>query len=92
MRAQATLKSSERVITSRMGKIEIAVNAMRSMAEYALDDPDAMYDIANSIVESNNRILVRALPSRRTTTPRKGTGMKHTSGTRKAATRLSRNS
>lgn len=40
MRAQATLKSSERVITSRMGKIEIAVNAMRSMAEYALDDPE----------------------------------------------------
>ena len=72
MRAQATLKSSERVITSRMGKIEIAVNAMRSMAEYALDDPDAMYDIANSIVESNNRILGAGIAFKADYYPEKG--------------------
>lgn len=72
MRAQATLKSSERVITSRMGKIEIAVNAMRSMAKYALDDPDAMYDIANSIVESNNRILGAGIAFKADYYPEKG--------------------
>lgn len=57
MRAEATLKTTERIIATRMGKIEIAVNTMQSMAEYALDDPDAMFEIAGYIADANQRIM-----------------------------------
>lgn len=57
MRAEATLKTTERIIASRMGKIEIAVNTMQSMAEYAIDDPDAMFEIAGYITDANQRIM-----------------------------------
>ena len=56
-RAELTLQNTERTIHIRMGKIETTVNAMGPMAEYALDDPDAMYDIARHTVESSSRIM-----------------------------------
>ena len=56
-RAELTLQNTERTIHIRMGKIETIVNAMGPMAEYALDDPDAMYDIARHTVESSSRIM-----------------------------------
>ena len=56
-RAELTLQNTERTIHIRMGKIETTVNAMGLMAEYALDDPDAMYDIAHHTVEASSRIM-----------------------------------
>ena len=56
-RAEATLKGTEKMILIRMGKIETTVNAMRPMAEYAIDDPDAMYEIAQHITESSSRVM-----------------------------------
>lgn len=56
-RAELTLKNTERMILIRMGKIETTVNAIRPMVEYALDDPDAMYDITRHIAESSSRIM-----------------------------------
>lgn len=56
-RAELTLQNTERTIHIRMGKIETTVNAMRPMVEYALDDPDAMYDIARHTVEASSRIM-----------------------------------
>ena len=56
-RAELTLQGAERTILVRTGKIETSVNAMRSMAEYALGDPDAMYDIARLTVKSSTRIM-----------------------------------
>ena len=56
-RAELTLQNTERTIHIRMGKIETTVNAMGPMAEYALDDPDAMYDIAHHTLEASSRIM-----------------------------------
>lgn len=56
-RAELTLQNTKRTIHIRMGKIETTVNAMGPMAEYALDDPDAMYDIAHHTVEASSRIM-----------------------------------
>ena len=72
MRAEATLKTTERIITSRMGKIEIAVNTMQSMAEYALDDPDAMFEIAGYITDANQRIMGAGIAFKEDYYPAKG--------------------
>ena len=72
MRAEATLKTTERIITSRMGKIEIAVNTMQSMAEYALDDPDAMFEIAGYITDANQRIMGAGIAFKEGYYPAKG--------------------
>ena len=72
MRAEATLKTTERIITSRMGKIEIAVNTMQSMAEYALDDPDAMFEIAGYITDANQRIMGAGIAFKEDYYPEKG--------------------
>jgi anti-sigma regulatory factor (Ser/Thr protein kinase) len=56
-RAEYTLKNTERTILIRMGKIETSVNAILPMVEYALDDPDAMFEIAEHIFESSSRIM-----------------------------------
>jgi anti-sigma regulatory factor (Ser/Thr protein kinase) len=57
LRASLTLKSTEKTILIRMGKIETIVNSIGPMAEYALDDPDAMFDIARHTVESSSSIM-----------------------------------
>ena len=72
MRAEAMLKTTERIITSRMGKIEIAVNTMQSMAEYALDDPDAMFEIAGYITDANQRIMGAGIAFKEDYYPEKG--------------------
>lgn len=56
-RAEAALRNTERMILIRMGRIETSVNALRPMAEYALDDPDAMFEIANHIADASARIM-----------------------------------
>ena len=56
-RAEAALRNTERMILIRMGRIETSVNALRPMAEYALDDPDAMFEIANHITDASKRIM-----------------------------------
>jgi len=72
MRAEAMLKTTERIIATRMGKIEIAVNAMQSMAEYALDDPDAMFEIAGYITDANQRIMGAGIAFKEDYYPEKG--------------------
>ena len=71
-RAELTLHGIEKMILARMGKIETTVNAMRPMAEYALDDPDAMYDIAHNIVVSSNRIMGAGIAFKADYYPEKG--------------------
>jgi anti-sigma regulatory factor (Ser/Thr protein kinase) len=56
-RAELTLQNTERTTHIRMGKIETIVNTTGPMVEYALDDPDAMYDIARHTVEASSRIM-----------------------------------
>ena len=72
MRAEAMLKTTERIIATRMGKIEIAVNTMQSMAEYALDDPDAMFEIAGYITDANQRIMGAGIAFKEDYYPAKG--------------------
>ncbi len=71
-RADATLKNAERMILVRMGKIETTMNALRPMAEYALDDPDAMYEIAQHITEASTRIMGACLAFKANYFPEKG--------------------
>ena len=71
-RAEITLQNAERTLLIRMGKIETTVNAMRPMAEYALDDPDAMYDIARNTVESSNRVMGAGVAFKADYYPEKG--------------------
>lgn len=71
-RAELTLKNTERMILIRMGKIETTVNAIRPMVEYALDDPDAMYDITRHIAESSSRIMGAGIAFKADYYPEKG--------------------
>lgn len=71
-RAELTLKNTERMILIRMGKIETTVNATRPMAEYALDDPDAMFDITRHIAESSSRIMGAGIAFKADYYPEKG--------------------
>jgi anti-sigma regulatory factor (Ser/Thr protein kinase) len=71
-KAELTLKSIERMILIRMGKIETTVNAMKPMVEYALDDPDAMYDIALHTFESSSRIMGAGIAFKADYYPEKG--------------------
>lgn len=60
------------MILIRMGKIETTVNAIRPMAEYALDDPEAMFDIARHIVESSSRVMGAGVAFKANYYPEKG--------------------
>lgn len=71
-RAELTLKNTERMILIRMGKIETTVNATRPMVEYALDDPDAMFDITRHIAESSSRIMGAGIAFKADYYPEKG--------------------
>ena len=71
-RAEATLMGTEKMILIRMGKIETTVNAIRPMAEYAIDDPDAMYEIAQHVTESSSRIMGTCLAFKENYFPEKG--------------------
>ncbi len=56
-RAGAILQISERMILGRMGKIETIVDSKQPMVEYALDDPEAMFDIVKHTTESSSLIM-----------------------------------
>ena len=71
-RAESTLKNAEMMIHIRTGKIETIVNSMQPMAEYAIDDPDAMYDIARHTVESSSRIMGAGVAFKENYYPEKG--------------------
>jgi len=71
-RAETTLSSTEKMITVRMERIETAVNALRPMAEYALDDPDAMYEIAKHIEEASPLIMGACVAFKPNYFPKKG--------------------
>ncbi|MCR4738071.1 MAG: SpoIIE family protein phosphatase [Bacteroidales bacterium] len=71
-RANSTLKNTEMMISIRMGKIETVVNSIQPMVEYALDDPEAMYDIARHTVESSSRIMGAGIAFKEDYYPEKG--------------------
>ncbi len=71
-RAEATLLGTERMILIRMGKIETTVNATRPMVEYALNDPEAMFDITRHIAESSSRIMGAGIAFKADYYPEKG--------------------
>lgn len=70
--AMVTLQNTENMILANMGKIETIVNAVQPMAEYALDDPDAMYDIARNTVESSSRVMGAGVAFKADYYPEKG--------------------
>lgn len=71
-KAMITLQNTENMILVHTGKIETTVKAMIPMAEYALDDPEAMYDIAKHTVESSSRIMGAGVAFRANYFPEKG--------------------
>jgi anti-sigma regulatory factor (Ser/Thr protein kinase) len=71
-RAEITLQNTENTFQVRMGKIETIVNVMRPMAEYALDDPDAMFDIPRHAVESSSLIMGTGIAFKADYYPEKG--------------------
>ena len=71
-RAESTLKNAEMMIHIRTGKIETIVNSMQPMVKYAIDDPDAMYDIARHTVESSSRIIGAGIAFKEDYYPGKG--------------------
>ena len=71
-RAEATLKNTEMTILVRTGKIETVVNSIQPLVEYALDDPDAMFDIARHTVESSSRIMGSGIAFKEDYYPEKG--------------------
>lgn len=71
-RAEATLKNTEMTISIRMEKIETIVNSIQPMVEYALDNPDAMFDIARHTVESSSQIMGSGIAFKEGYYPEKG--------------------
>lgn len=71
-KAEITLQNTENSILARMGKIETTVNAMQPMVEFALEKPDAMYDVAKHIVEASSRIMGAGIAFKANYYPEKG--------------------
>ena len=71
-RAEFTLKNTERIILVHLERIEATVNAIQPMVEYALDDPDAMFDIARNTVESDPHIMGAGIAFKAYYFPEKG--------------------
>lgn len=71
-RAESTLKNTERMILLRLGKIETIVNSIQPMVEYALDDPDAMFEIVEHTVESSPAIMGASIAFKEGYYPEKG--------------------
>ena len=71
-RAEVSLHNAERMILVRLGKIETAMNALQPLVEYALDDPDAMFDIAHHAMESSSRIMGSGIAFKEDYYPEKG--------------------
>ena len=56
-RAEKSLVQTEKLIRSRLGKVETTVDLMRLFAESSIDNPDKMYDIVRYTVESSPSII-----------------------------------
>ena len=71
-RSEFALENAENMILSRLGKIQTVVNSMQPLVEYALDDPDAMFDIARHTMESSSRIMGSGIAFKEDYYPQKG--------------------
>lgn len=71
-RAELTLKNVESIIRMRTGKIETIVNSIQPMVEYAINDPDAMFDIARHTKESSQNIIGTGIAFKENYYPEKG--------------------
>ena len=56
-RAENTLAQTERLILTRLGRIEVIIKSMQLLAENSLNEPDEMFGIAQYIVESSPSII-----------------------------------
>ncbi|MBP5497313.1 MAG: SpoIIE family protein phosphatase [Bacteroidales bacterium] len=56
-RAENTLAQTERLILTRLGRIEVIIKSMQLLAENSLNEPDEMFGIAQHIVESSPSII-----------------------------------
>ena len=70
--SEFALEKAENMILTRLGKIQTVVNSMQPLVEYALDDPDAMFDIARHTVESSSRIMGSGIAFKEDYYPQKG--------------------
>ena len=71
-RSEFALENAENMILTRLGKIQTVVNSMQPLVEYALDDPDDMFDIARHTVESSSRIMGSGIAFKEDYYPQKG--------------------
>ena len=71
-RSEVALENAENMILVRLGKIQTVVNSMQPLVEYALDDPDAMFDIARHTLESSSRIMGSGIAFKEDYYPQKG--------------------
>ncbi len=55
-RANLVLEQTEKLILSRMGRVETIVNCMQMLAEHSLEDPDTMYSISRYMVEHAQQV------------------------------------
>lgn len=71
-RAEFTLKYADKLIRTRLDKVETIVGAMRLRAEYLLDDPDKMFVVSQHAVESSPQIVSAAVGFKEFYYPEKG--------------------
>lgn len=71
-RSEVALENAEKMILVRLGKIQTVVNSLQPLVEYALDDPDAMFDIARHAMESSSRIMGSGIAFKEDYYPQKG--------------------
>lgn len=71
-RSGNALKISEMMIQARMGKIETIVNSQKLMVEYAIDDPDAMFEIAQHTIETGDIVMGAGIAFKANYFPKKG--------------------
>ena len=71
-RSEVALKNAKNMILIRLGKIQTVVNSLQPLVEYALEDPDDMFDIARHTIESSSRIMGSGIAFKEDYYPQKG--------------------
>lgn len=71
-KSEFALENAENMILARLGKIQTVVNSLQPLVEYALEDPDDMFDIARHTIESSSRIMGSGIAFKEDYYPQKG--------------------
>ena len=72
IRSEVALENAENMILARLGKIQTVVNSLQPLVEYALEDPDDMFDIARHTIESSSSIMGSGIAFKEDYYPQKG--------------------